>query len=160
MVILIEDVLEPAQIFLLLLGVGVLVGRPASKRQCVVRILGMLLMEDIILAVVPVRKTGVVAGGLGDGLGRFDYLIDLRCGSLAFLATELGLVGCRQVHIVRVDDLAFFLEIEGLLVVLHVRLGQLAVVILLVVRIQSLRIRVPDKPVDAAGHPGALVPGR
>ena len=117
-------------------------------------------MEDIILAIVPVRKTGSITRSLGDGFGRFDYLIDFGCGTFTFFALELGLVGCRQVHIVRVDDLAFFLEIEGLLVVLHVRLGQLAVVILLVVGIQSLRIRVPDKPVDAAGHPGALVPGR
>ena len=133
--VLVQDFLQPAQFFLLLLSVGLLVGRPARKWQRVVRILGMFLMEYIILAVIPVRKTGVVARRLGDGLRRFDYLIDFGCGSFAFLAAELGLVGRREVHIVRIYDLAFFLEVEGLLVVLHVRLGQLAVVVLLVVRI-------------------------
>ena len=90
-------------------------------------------MEDIILAIVPVRKTGSITRSLGDGFRWFDYLIDFGCGTFTFFALELGLVGGREVHIVRVDDFAFFLKVEGLFVVLYIRLGQLAIVVLLVI---------------------------
>ena len=120
----------------------------------------MFFMENIVFSIVPVRETGVVTRGLRDGLGWFNDLIDFWCSSLALLSKELGLVCRGEVHIMRVNNLAFFLEIEGTLVVLHIGLRQLAVVVLLVVRVEALRVRVPDKPIDAARHSCALIAGR
>lgn len=118
----------------------------------------MLLVENVVLSVFPVGEASLVAGRLRDGLGHLLDLVNLAGSSFALLAPELGLVRRGKVHVVRVDDPALLLQVEGLLVVLHVGLRQLAVVVLLVVRIELLRVGVPDEPVDAASHASTLVP--
>ena len=90
-------------------------------------------MEDVIFAILPVGEASLVAGRLLDGLGRLDDFINLWSGSLALLTTILGLIGGREVHAVRVDNLGFFLKVEGLLMILNLGLSQLAIVVLLVV---------------------------
>ena len=90
-------------------------------------------MEDVILAILPVGEACLVAGRLLDRLGWLDDFINLWSGSLALLTTILGLIGGGEVHAVWVDNLGFFLKVEGLLMILDLGLSQLAIVILLVV---------------------------
>ena len=56
-----------------------------------------------------------------------------------------------------IDNLAFFLEIESLLVGFDFRLGQFAVVVLAIVGEERFRVGVLDESVRAASHSGALV---
>ena len=58
----------------------------------------------------------------------------------------------------RVDNLRLFLQVERLLMVLNSGLGELAMIVLGVVRVQSLRIWVANESVNAAGLASALVP--
>ena len=80
--------------------------------------------------------------------------------TLALFTLVLCLVRRAQIHLVWVDNFGLFLKIEGALMILHLSLSQLAVVVLLVVRVEALRVRVPDKPIDAARHSCALIAGR
>ena len=93
----------------------------------------MLLMEDIILAVVPVGEGGVVRARLLNRARRLHDLIDFPLRLLALLPPKLAFVRRRQIHSVRVDNLALLLQVERLLVRLHLRLRQLPVVVLPIV---------------------------
>ena len=117
----------------------------------------MFLVENVILSIVPVREARMVACRLLNGPGWLPDLVDLTCSSLAFLAPELGLVGRRQVHVVRIDNSALFLQIEGILVILDVGLREFAVVVLFVVGIELLGVGVSDESVDAASLSSALI---
>ena len=57
----------------------------------------------------------------------------------------------------RVDNLAFLFQIERLFVWLNLGLGQLAVVVLAIVREECLGVRIFDESIGAAGHAGTLV---
>ena len=57
----------------------------------------------------------------------------------------------------RVNNLALLFQIERLLVWLDLGLGQLAVVILAIVREECLGVRIFDESVGAAGLTGALI---
>lgn len=81
----------------------------------------------------------------------------LRRDFLALLAQESGLVGCGQIHVMWIDNLGLFLKVEGFFVALNVCLGELAVVVLLVVRIERLGVGIAHKSISAASHSGALV---
>lgn len=66
-------------------------------------------MEDIVLAVVPVWISGVVRAGSLDRLDSFNDICLPWLGSEALLAFIFRFVGRTQVHLVRINDLAFFL---------------------------------------------------
>lgn len=71
-----------------------LIGRPTIERQCVVRVLRRFLMENIILAIVPVLEGSIIRAGLLNGSRRLHNFLGLRCGPLPLLALELGFI-CR-----------------------------------------------------------------
>jgi len=66
-------------------------------------------MEDIVLAVVPVWISSMIRACLLNGLGRLNDIRLLWLGSEAFLAFIFGFVRRAQVHLVGINDLAFFL---------------------------------------------------
>lgn len=78
----------------------------------------MPLVEDIILAVVPVGEGGVVRAHLLDRLRRLNRLSSLLFRTFALLPPKLCLCGGLEVHPVRIDDLGLFLQVKGVLVVL------------------------------------------
>ena len=117
----------------------------------------MPFVEDIILPVVPVGERSTIAACLLDWLRWLNDFINFARGSLALFPSELSFVCCCEVHSVGIDNLAFFLEIEGLLVGFDFRLGQFAVVVLAIVGEERFRVGVLDESVRAASHSGALV---
>ena len=93
----------------------------------------MPFMKDIVLSVVPVRERRTITASLLDWLGRLHDFIDFALGSLAFLASEFSFIRSCEVHPVGVDNLAFFLEIKGLLMRFHFSLRQFVGIVLSVV---------------------------
>lgn len=143
----------------LALGEILFVSRTTIEWKRVVRVLRVLLMEDVILSVVPVGEGGVVGARLLDGLGRLHNFTLLGLGALSFLAGVLGLVGRHKVHCVRIDDLGFLFQVKGLLMALDFCLGKLAVVILTVVREQRFWVGVSDETISAASCTSTLIAG-
>lgn len=84
----------------------------------------------------------------------------LRWDFLALLAQESGLVSCGQIHVMWIDNLGLFLEVEGIFVALNVCLSELAIVVLLVVRIEGLGVGIAHKSISAASHSSALISRR
>ena len=114
-------------------------------------------MEDVVLAVVPVGERCTITASL---LNRFGWLYDFinfARGPFTFFPSELGLVCRGEVHPVWVDNLAFFLEIEGLLVGFNFGLGEFRVVVLAIVGEECLGVGVLHKSICASSHSGALV---
>ena len=66
-------------------------------------------MEDIVLAVVPVWISRVVRARLLDGLYSLNDVCLFWLGSGALLAFIFSFVRRAQVHLVGINDLAFFL---------------------------------------------------
>lgn len=131
--VLVQEFLHALQLLHLSLGVILLVRRSTVEGQLVVRVLRVLLMEDVVFAVIPVGEGGVVGAEAVDGLGGlFDFLV-LRRILQALLTSEFRPVRRRHVHLVRVDDLGLLLKVEGLFVVLDLGLGELVGIVLLVV---------------------------
>ena len=93
----------------------------------------MLLMEDVILAIVPIGERGMIRTCLLNGLLCVDNLSNAGLGTLALITLELGFICCCEVHPVRVDDFGLLLKIEGFLVGLDFSLCQLLMVILAIV---------------------------
>ena len=114
-------------------------------------------MEDIVPTVVPVGEGGVIRACLLGGLGRSSNFLLFPLGLFAPLSLELSFVSCGQVHLMRVDDLALFLEVEGLLVAFDYSLGELFCVVLTVVGEEGLWVGVADEPVSATGLSRTLV---
>ena len=117
----------------------------------------MPLVEHVVLAVVPVGERRTIAACL---LNRFRWLynfIDFSRGPFPLFPPELGLVGRVEVHPVRIDNLAFFLEIEGLLVRFDFGLGELRVVVLAVVGEERLGVGGLPESIRAPSHSSALV---
>jgi len=154
----IEKVLHAAQLSSLPLSEVVFVRRASVERQRIVRVLGVLFVEDIIVAVLPVRERCLVRARLLDGLRWMCHFLNFLFGLQALLSSELAFVCSRHVHLVRVDDLGLFFEVECLLVVFDLCCGQLAVVVLTVVGEESLWVGVAHEPVRAASLSGPLVP--
>ena len=69
--------------------------RPSIEWQLVVWVLRVFLMEDIVLAVVPVREGRMVGTCLLDRLGRFDNFRLLWLSTFALLSLVLCLIGRR-----------------------------------------------------------------
>ena len=157
--VFVQELLHAFQLAGLALGEILFVSRTTIERKRVVRVLWVLLMEDVILAVVPVGEGGMVGACLLDGLRGLHNFTLLGLGALSFLASEPGLVRRDKVHGVRVDDLGFFLKVEGLLMALNLCLCKLAVVILTVVREQRFWVGVSDETISAASCTGTLITG-
>jgi len=117
-------------------------------------------VEDIVLAVIPVGEGSVIGAGLLDRLGRFHNFLLFHLGLFTSLSLELSFVCCRQVHLVRVDDLALLLEVEGLLVAFDFGLGELLCVVLTVVGEEGLRVGVAHESVSATSLSRTLVASR
>ena len=109
-------------------------------------------MEDVILAVVPVRERGMVRACLLNGPFCVNYLGDAGLGPLTLITLVLCFICSFEVHLVRVDDLGLLLKIEGGLVALDLRLCQLLSVVLTIVREERLGVGVADEAVCAASH--------
>ena len=90
--VFVEDVLKSAQFFLLLRSVRLLVRGATSEGQCVVRVLGVLLVENVVFAVVPVREGSLVSRGLLDRLGWLNDLVDFLSCAFTLLPPKLRLV--------------------------------------------------------------------
>ena len=84
---------------------SLLVCRVTSVWQGIVRVLWMFLVEDIVLAVCPARERSLIRCCLLDRLRWSLDLFDLRGWLLTLLSEEASLVGCRKIHVVRIDDL-------------------------------------------------------
>lgn len=153
-----DEILHAAQLASLPLCEVVFVCRSAVERQRIVRVLGVLLMEDVVLSVLPVGERCLVRARLLDGLRRLHNVCNLWLRSFSFLPFVLRFVRRLEVHLVRVDDLGLLLKIEGRLVVLHLGLPQLAMIVLSVVREESLRVGVAHKTISATSLSRALVP--
>ena len=131
--VLVHELLQAFKLFSLSFSMGLLVRGATIEGQGVVRVLWVLLVEDVVLTVGPVRVRRTVGGSLLDGLRGLNRLLGLGADLFALLSLILVLVRRLQVHVVRVDDLAFLLEVESFLVALNISLSQLAVIVLLVV---------------------------
>ena len=90
-------------------------------------------MENVVLSIVPVRETCLVTRCLHDWLLWSDDFLVLWQVSLTLLALVINFVSCGEVHLVRVNDLGLFFQVECLFVVLYLCLGKFAIVILPVV---------------------------
>ena len=103
------------------------------ERERVEWVLRMLLVEDVLLAVVPVWVAGHVTRSLLDWLWNILQLLVLWQIVDGSLLSESDLVRRGQVHSVGVDNLGLLLQVECLLVTLDLSISQLAIVILTVV---------------------------
>ena len=146
-----NEILHAAQLASLPLCEVVFVRRSSVERQRIVRELGVLLMEDVVLSVLPVGERCLVRARLLDGLRRLHNVCNLWLGSFPLLSSVLRFVRRLEVHLVRVYDLGLLLEIEGRLVVLDLGLPQFAVIVLSVVREESLRVGVAHETIRATG---------
>jgi hypothetical protein len=137
----------------------VFVGRSSVEGQRVVRVLRVLLVEDIVPTVVPVGEGSVIRACLLGGLGRSSNFLLFHLGLFTPLSLKLSFVCCSQVHLVRVDDLALLLKVEGLLVAFDFSLGKFLCVVLSVVGEEGLRVGVADESISAASLSRSLVTG-
>lgn len=159
-VVLTEELLHALEFTGLALGEVLFVGGATCEGQRVVRELGVLLMENIILSVVPVREGRIVGARLLNGLGRARDFLDSLRRFLSLLAPILRFVRRGQVHFVRVDNLALLLKVKGLLMALDLRLGQLLIEVLAIVGEERLGVGVAHEPVSAARRARPLVSRR
>jgi hypothetical protein len=117
----------------------------AAERQRVDWILRLFLMEDIrpifpIWEPLLVMTCSLCRCIIKDNLGLFKW------SPLAFLPTEVVMRGSFKLHLVRVDYLGLFLEVECSLVILGE--STLLVELLLVMGDGHRRVRIPHKPVN------------
>ena len=117
-------------------------------------------MENIVLAIVPVRERSRVGTCQLNGLGSLSNFLSLGLCTLALFTLVLYLVRRGQIHPVWVDNFGLFLKIEGALMILHLSLSQLAVVVLTVVTEKRFWVGVPYEAVRAANCSRALVTSR
>jgi hypothetical protein len=110
---------ESLQVFHGLIIVTLGVGRLTLERQRVEGVLRVLLVEDVALAVIPVRESSCVGAGLLHWLGRGGDLFMFWHSFYCLLLGESDLVRRRQFHFMRVNDLGFLLKVEGVFVMLH-----------------------------------------
>ena len=155
-----EQIVQSIEILSLSLTVIVFVGRYTIEGERIVGVLRAFLMENIVLAVVPVGERRMVRAGLLNWLRRADNTYIRLCGWLTLVASEPLFVCGLEVHGVGVDDLGLFLHVEGLLVVFDLSASKFVVVVLSVVREQRPWVRVTHETINAAGLTRALVPGR
>lgn len=137
-----------------------LVCRATVEGERVVGVLRALLMEHIVLAIIPVRERCMVRACLLNGFIRAYNLLIFRGNGFTLFATESLLMSRLKVHSMRVDDLGFFLHVEGLLVVLDLSSRKLVVEVLTIVREQRLRVGVTHEAIDAARLTCTLVSRR
>lgn len=128
-----------------MLGVGGL----SLEGQAVDGVLWVSLMENVLLSVVPVGEARHVARRLLDGLWHVLKLLVLWQLVNSSLLGEGDFVRSAQVHLVRVDDLSFLLQVERLLVAIHFCLSQLAIVVLTVVGEEGPWIWITHESVSA-----------
>ena len=157
MSVVVEEVLHTAQFTSLSLSEIVFVRRSSIEGQRVVRVLRVLLVEDIVPAVIPVGEGGVIRACLLGGLGRSRNFLLFHLGLFTLLSLVFSFVCCGHVHLVRVDDLALLLKVEGLLVAFDFSLGELICVVLTVVGEEGLRVGVADESVSTTSHSRSLV---
>lgn len=114
-------------------------------------------MEDVVVAVLPVRERGVVRAGLLNRLLRLNDLLLLEWLGQAFFTFEPVLVRRLQVHGVRVYDFGLFFKVKRLFVVLDLGACKFAVIVLPIVRKQRLWVGIAHEAVDAASLARSLV---
>ena len=107
-------------------------------------------MEDIILAIVPVGEGSSVRTCQLNGLRSLSNLLLFGLCTLALVSPVLRLVRRAEIHLMWVDNFGLFLKIEGALVILDLSLGQLAIVVLSVVRKESPWIWITHESVSAS----------
>ena len=90
-------------------------------------------MEDVILAIVPVRESCMVRASLLHWLCRSNDLNVFSWGRFTLLAAVPLLMSCLQVHGVRVDDFCLFFHVKSLFVIPNICLRQLVGVILSII---------------------------
>ena len=158
--VLIKQLLHAFQLISLALSKILFVRRTAIEGKRVVRVLRGLLMEDVIFTVVPVGERCMVRACLLNWFRRLNNFTLLWLSTFALLTSILGLVSRDQVHLVRVDDLAFLLEIECFLVALDLSLRELAMEILAIVREQRFWVWVANEAISASSGACTLVTRR
>ena len=109
----------------------------------------MLLMENVILAVVPIRESCCLAACLLYWLWRTSHFFVFWHSLYCSLLSEVNFIRSRKLHLVRVNDLGLFLEVESVLVTFDLSLLQLAMIVLSVVGEQCAWIWVSHKSVCA-----------
>ena len=156
MSVIIKQFLHSLELCSLPLCKIVFVSWATIERQRVVRVLRVLLVEDIILAVIPIGEWSTIRTRLLDRPRWLNNLIHFTRGSFSFLSAELSFIRCGKVHSVWIDNLALLFQIESLFMRLDLSLHQFAVIILAIVREERFWIRIFNKSISAAGHPCAL----
>lgn len=136
------------ELLYLILGVCNLICAIAPERLRIVRVLRHLLVEDVLFSVAPVREALLVVTCFLNGRRVFEFLASALLGTLA-LGAIVDNFGCGcKVHRVRIDYLGFLLQIECLLVALHIGLIKLvSSVVLFVTRKKILGVGVAHKAV-------------
>ncbi len=125
--------LKAAKFLHLLLSKVLFIVGVSLERQRVVGVLGALFMEDISAPIFPVWELGSVTTLVLHG-GVVDLCARTLFGSgLDFESFEVSFVRGLHLHIVRVDDLVLFFNVEGIFVFQDLGLVELAVEVLLVV---------------------------
>ena len=126
------------------------IGRIALELDAVIRILRMLLMEDVFPAIIPIYKVRSVHTSLESG----SLCILLSWSSCYFSGTRFtfisGLSCWQKLHIVRVYDFMLFLWIERLFMVLDDSFCNFAGIFFFVVRDCLLWVRVRYKSIWAS----------
>lgn len=144
---------------LLLFREVLFVARLTFEGQRVEWVLRMLLMEDVIIAVLPIRETFLV-GRLANNrlpliVGPLDHLLLwLHLEILVSVAASGA-----QIHLMWVDYLRLLLQVERFTILQHDGVLQLVGELFLVAGAQALGIGVPDELVRAPGLSTTLVPG-
>lgn len=146
-----------SQFFLLLLGEVLLVRRFSLEWQRIERILRMLLVENIIASILPIREVFLIAT-----CSQYGSLLIICFLVFLFLWAHLEIfvcasTGCTEVHLMRVDDFRLFLEVEGLAFLGDDGLFVFPLEIFLVSTQEALRIWVSHKLIGASCFSSTIV---
>jgi len=145
--------------FSLLFGEVLLVVGVAAEGHLIVRVLGLLLMENVFLSIRPVGVILSIDRLLVAGLWWVDMLYVLRALSPLLLA----LIGRsfsseqRVLVAVGVEDLRLFLQVPGFFVIVYLGSFVLALMHLRVLRPHVLGVSVSHETVSAPCLPSLIV---
>ena len=154
---LLQHVIMFFQLSHLLFREVLLIVRLALEGQRVEGVLWVLLVEDVVLAVLPVWEVLLIAREADDGFGivvKLPALAFLRAGVVVRVSHATSRL---HFHAVRVDDFGLFFEVERFAFLNDERVLQLLLEVFLVAAEQRLGIGVANELVSATGLASSLV---
>lgn len=103
-------------------GVLTLVSADTAMDHLVEWVLRMLLMEDVLFTIFPVREISSIMTVLVNGLLLLKFLTNARLSASTVGSIMDGFSSGGELHFMGVNDLSLFLHVESFLVVFHDRL--------------------------------------